>query len=176
MFVEKEIENNEELRSSSMFNKKGLLELANTYHQIYIHVIFSVRNREYVIPKNKKEELHKYITGIVKQNQCKLIAINSMPDHIHIFFGLSPSKCISDIVKDIKIASTDKIKEWIKTNFHWQDGFGAFSYSRSQIDKVVKYIMNQEEHHKNHSFKEEYIDFMKNFGIKYDDKYLFDIK
>ncbi len=150
--------------------------MANTYHQIYIQIIFSVRNREHLLPINKKDELHKYITGIITNKKCKLIAINSVSDHIHIFVGLNPSICISDMVKDIKIASTEKIKEWNKTQFNWQEGFGAFSYSRSQIDRVVKYIMHQEKHHQKYSFNEEYEDFMRKFSVQYNDKYLFDIK
>jgi len=152
--------------------------MANTYSQIYIQIVFSVQNRQSLIPKEKKEYLHKYITGIVQNNKCKMIAVNSVADHIHIFIGLHPSICISDLVKDIKVATNEMIKEekWIRTKFKWQDGFGAFSYSKSQIDSVCKYIMKQEEHHKKVTFKEEYIEFLEKFGVEYNPKYVFDIK
>ena len=152
--------------------------MANTFTQIYIQIVFSVKNRHSLIPKNKKEELHKYITGVVQNKKCKMLAVNSVSDHIHIFVGLHPSICVSDLVKGIKISSNEKIteKKWIKTKFEWQDGFGAFSYSKSQVDSVCKYIMNQEEHHKKVSFKEEYINFLEKFGIDYNPKYVFDIE
>jgi REP element-mobilizing transposase RayT len=152
--------------------------MANTYTQIYIQIIFSVKNRESFIPKTKKEELHKYITGIVENKKCKMLSINSVPDHIHIFIGLHPSISISELVKSIKIASNDKINDdkWIRSKFEWQGGFGAFSYSKSQIDTVCKYIQDQEEHHKHQSFREEYIQFLEKFGIEYNPKYVFDIE
>lgn len=151
--------------------------MANTFTQIYIQIVFSVRKRQSLIPKSKKEELHKYITGIVQNKKCKMIAINSVPDHIHIFIGLHPSICISDLVKEIKISTNSMIKEnkWTKQKFEWQDGFGAFSYSKSHIDSVYKYIMNQEKHHKKVTFKEEYINFLEKFEIEYNPKYVFDI-
>ncbi len=125
-------------------------KMANIYHQIYVHIIFSVKQRETLLPTSKKDELHKYITGIVKNKNCELIAINSMPDHIHIFIGLHPTSNISELVKKIKTSSTELIKtnKWCKTKFSWQDGYGAFSYGHSQIEHVYKYIMNQEEHHR----------------------------
>ncbi len=129
-----------------------------------------------MIPKWCKEELHKYITGIVQNRKHKLLAINSMPDHIHIFFGLKPDMSISELIRDIKSASSGLIsdKQWTKSKFNWQEGFGAFSYSHSQIDNVVKYILNQEEHHKSKTFKEEYLEFLDKFAIEYDEKYLFE--
>lgn len=152
--------------------------MANTFTQIYIQIVFSVKNRQSLIPKTKKEELHKYITGVVQSKKCKMLAINSMPDHIHLFVGFHPTICISDLVKDIKISSNEIIREqkWIKSKFEWQDGFGAFSYSKSQVDSVCKYILNQEEHHKKVTFKEEYIIFLEKFGIGYDSKYVFDFE
>jgi REP element-mobilizing transposase RayT len=152
--------------------------MANTYHQIYVQIVFSVKNRENIIPSSKKDELHKYITGIVKNKNCKLIAINSMHDHIHIFVGLHPTTQISELVKEIKKSSTEFIKtnNWIKTKFNWQDGYGAFSYGHSQIEQVYKYIMNQEEHHKKKTFKEEYVEFLKKFGVDYNEKYVLDIE
>lgn len=151
--------------------------MANTFHQVYVQIVFSVKNRENLILPSKKEELHKYITGIIKNKNCKPIAINSMPDHIHIFIGLHPATQISELVKEIKKSTTEFIKTnmWFKTKFNWQTGYGVFSYSHSQIDRVFKYIMNQEEHHKKKTFKEEYKTFMNKYGVEYDEKYLFDI-
>jgi len=131
-----------------------------------------------MIPKKHKEDVHKFITGVVqdKSRKHKLLAINCMPDHIHIFIGQHPAQSTSDLVNDIKTASTKFIKSqpWMPFNFDWQNGYGSFSYSRSHIDRVVKYILNQEEHHKKRTFKEEYIDFLKKYEISYDEKYLFD--
>ncbi|MGH7596056.1 MAG: IS200/IS605 family transposase [bacterium] len=149
--------------------------MANTYTQIYIHVVFAVQGRQNLIPKEHKEELHKYITGIVQNKKQKLIAINSMPDHIHIFIGMKPSIALSDLVRDIKNNSSNFIneKKWIRGKFSWQEGFGAFSYGHSQIDVVVKYIQNQEEHHTKKTFKEEYLEMLKKFDVEYDERYLF---
>ena len=151
--------------------------MANTFHQLYVQIVFSVKKRESLIPIKHKEEIHKYITGIVKNNKCKMIAINSVEDHIHIFVGIHPTISVSNLVKDIKTSTTEFIKDkrWIKFKFNWQDGYGAFSYSRSHIDKVVKYIENQEIHHKKKSYAEEYKEFMEKFGVEYDEKYLLDI-
>jgi REP element-mobilizing transposase RayT len=120
--------------------------------------------------------LHKYITGIVQKREQKMLSIFYMPDHIHLLVGSKPSMAISDLTKDIKAGSSNFIndKKWLKGKFNWQEGFGAFSYSRSQIDTVIKYILNQEEHHKKKTFREEYIDFLKKFEIEYDEKYLFE--
>jgi REP element-mobilizing transposase RayT len=117
----------------------------------------------------------KYITRTIQNKNNKLLAVNTMPDHIHIFIGLNPKNSISDLVKDIKVSSTDFIngKKWLKGKFHWQEGYGAFSYSHSQIDNVIKYIQNQEKHHRRTSFKEEYIKMLKAFDVKYEDLYLF---
>ena len=150
--------------------------MANTYTQLYIQIVFAVKGRENLIAKKYKEELHKYITGIVQKRNNKLLAIHVMPDHAHIFIGLHPTQSISDLARDIKSASSMFINEkgWVRGQFNWQVGFGAFSYSRSQIDSVVKYIDNQEEHHKRRTFKEEYIEFLKKFEIEYDERYLFE--
>ncbi len=152
--------------------------MANTYHQLYIHIVFSVKNRECLIPKDKKENLHKYITGIVKKKNCKLIAVNSMPDHIHIFVGLNPTISIANLVKDIKLSTNKLITEnqWVKKTFKWQDGYGAFSYSKSHIEKVYNYILNQEKHHKKQTFKEEYINLLNEYGLQYDKKFVFDLE
>ena len=151
--------------------------MANTFHQLYVQIVFSVKRRESLIPKTHREEIHKYITGIINNNKCKMIAINSVEDHIHIFVGLKPTVSISNLVKDIKTSTTELIKDkrWTKSKFNWQDGYGAFSYSHSHIDKVVKYINNQENHHRKQSFAQEYKEFMERFDIDHDEKYLLDI-
>jgi REP element-mobilizing transposase RayT len=150
--------------------------MANTYSQMYVQIVFAVQGRENIIPQKNKEELHKYITGIIKNRGQKLLAVNCMPNHTHILIGFKPSICISDLVRDIKTATSLFIKEkrWIKGMFYWQEGFGSFTYSHSQLTDVIHYINNQEEHHKRKSFKEEYLELLKKFDIDYDDKYLFD--
>lgn len=149
--------------------------MANTYTQLYIHLVFAVEHRSRLIQPVFKDELLKYMTGIIQKKGNKLLAINTMPDHGHIFIGLNPKNAISDLVKDTKVASSDFInaKNWVKGKFNWQLGYGAFSYSRSQIDSVLKYIMNQEKHHKRMSFKEEYLKILKAFNVKYEEAYLF---
>jgi len=144
---------------------KGDIEMANTYSQIYIQIVFAVQGRQNLIPIQHREELHKYITGIVRNRDQKMLSIFCMPDHTHLLVGLRPSMAISDLVRDVKADSSGFIndKKWLRGKFNWQEGFGAFSYSRSQIDRVIKYILNQEKHHKKRTFREEYIDFLKLF-------------
>jgi len=150
--------------------------MANTYSQIYIHIVFSVKGRQNLILKSFREELHKYITGIVQNRDQKMLAVYCMPDHTHILIGLRPSISISDLVRDIKAGSSKFIndKKMVRGKFNWQEGFGVFSYSRSQVNNVIRYILKQEEHHKKKTFKEEYIDLLKKFEIEYDEKYLFE--
>ena len=150
--------------------------MANTYSQIYIQIVFAVKGRQNMIAKENREELHKFITGIVTNREQKLLAIFAMPDHVHILVGMKPSISISDLLRDIKAGSSKFINDskWINGKFNWQEGFGAFSYSKSSIDNVVKYILNQEERHKKKKFKEEYLDFLNKFDIDYDEKYVFD--
>ena len=150
--------------------------MANTFTQLYIQFVFAVEHRDRLIKSFFKEELHKYITGIIQNKKNKLLAINSMPDHIHIFIGLNPTLSISDLVRDVKIASTDFIncKKWSNGKYNWQKGFGAFSYSQSQISKVISYINNQESHHRVKTFREEYTNMLDAFAIKYDNKFLFE--
>ena len=150
--------------------------MTNTYSQIYVQIVFAVKGRQNLIQKQNREELQKFITGIVTNRKQKMLAIFAMPDHIHILVGLKPNIAISDLVRDIKAGSSKFIsdKKWLVNKFSWQEGFGAFSYSKSQINNVVKYILNQEEHHKKKSFKDEYLDFLKKFEIEYKEKYLFD--
>lgn len=149
--------------------------MANTYTQMYAQLIFAVKNREALIPKQHKTEIHKYITGIIKKRNQKLIAINSMPNHIHIFVGFKPTIAISDLVRDIKTNSTLFIQQKKMTpfQFKWQEGFGCFTYSHSQINAVCKYIENQEEHHRKKTFKEEYFEFLEKFNVPFEEKYLF---
>jgi REP element-mobilizing transposase RayT len=150
--------------------------MANTYTQIYIHVVFTVKGKQNLIKKQYREKLHKYITGIVSNRNQKLMTIFAMPDHVHILIGLSPEIALSDLVRDIKAGSSKYISEnrWVTGKFSWQKGFGAFSYSKSQVDRVVKYILNQEEHHRKKSFKKEYIELLKKYEIDYNEKFLFD--
>ncbi|MEN9521998.1 MAG: hypothetical protein RL065_375 [Bacteroidota bacterium] len=150
--------------------------MANTYSQLYFQIVFTVKGRENLISKNNKEELQKFITGVIQNRNAKLYAIHCMPDHTHIFISTKPSLLLSDLVRDIKAASSKFINEknWVMGKFNWQEGFGAFTYSHSQIDAVVKYINNQEEHHKKFSFKDEYISLLQKFNIDYQNEYLFD--
>ncbi|OGU82666.1 MAG: transposase [Ignavibacteria bacterium RBG_16_35_7] len=149
--------------------------MANTYTQLYIHLVFAVEHRDRLLHSTFKDEVMKYMTGIIQNKGNKLLAINIMPDHAHIFLGLNPKNAISDLVKNIKVSSTDFInnKKWLRGRFHWQEGYSAFSYSHSQIDSVVKYILNQEKHHRRITFKEEYTKMLKAFNVKYEDAYLF---
>lgn len=148
----------------------------STFSQIYIQIVFAVKNREALIASSWEEELYKYITGIVQNKGQKMLAINGMPNHIHILIGLKPSCCLSDLVREIKKSSNSfiKEKEFSKYKFEWQEGFGAFSYSHSSLDNVIGYINNQKQHHKKRSFKEEYIDFLEKFNIEFKDEYLFE--
>ena len=150
--------------------------MANTYTQIYVHIVFSVKNRKCLIQKFVKETINKYITGIVKNRKCKLLSINSMPDHIHILIAMHPENSVSSLVREIK-SSTSKFinsEKHLGYKFQWQVGFGAFSYSHSHVDAVIKYIQNQEEHHRAKTFKDEYLDLLQKFNVKYDLKYVFE--
>lgn len=148
----------------------------STYSQIYIQVIFAVKGRTSLIGASWEEELFKYITGIITNKDQKLLAINGMPDHIHILIGMKPACCLSDLVREVKKASNAFVKEkkFVKYKFDWQEGYGAFSYSHSALDNVIAYIQNQKEHHKKKPFKQEYIGFLKKFQVEYEEKYLFE--
>ncbi len=150
--------------------------MPGTFSQLYIQAVFAVKGRENLISKSWKDELHKYIAGIIKGKAQKPIIVNGMPDHIHAFIGLKPSMAISDLVRDIKNNSSNFIndRKFVKGKFSWQEGYGAFSYSHSPIQNVYDYILNQEEHHKKTTFKEEYIGFLKKFEIEYHERYLFE--
>ena len=150
--------------------------MADTFSQIYIHLVFSVKGRQNVIHKTWREELFKYVSGIINGRDQKLFAIGGMPDHIHILFIMKPTCCISDLVREIKKSSTEfiTVKGYVRTKFQWQHGFGAFSYSQSSLDNVKRYIENQKAHHAMKSFKKEYIEFLTMFEIDYNKEYLFD--
>jgi REP element-mobilizing transposase RayT len=149
--------------------------MAGTFSQIYIQIVFAVQNRDAMISAVWEEELYKYITGIIKNKGQKMLAINGMPDHLHLFIGMKPSCNLSDLVREIKKSSNEFIaeKKFSKFKFNWQEGYGAFSYSHSQIDNVIKYIMNQKDHHGKLTFREEYVDFLRKFEIEFKDEYLF---
>ena len=149
-------------------------KMANTFTQIYIHFVFAVQNRASLIQLEWKDQLYKYITGIVQKNGHKLIAINGVANHIHIFVGYKPHQLIPELMQDVKGSSSKWIneKKIVKGKFSWQEGYGAFSYSHSQIDQVVRYINNQEKHHKKQTFQEEYELLLKKFNIQFDEKYI----
>ncbi|MCF8233103.1 MAG: IS200/IS605 family transposase [Bacteroidales bacterium] len=149
--------------------------MANTYSQAYFQLVFAVKNRNALIRKIWKDQLEKYITAIVQNHKHKLIAIGTMPDHIHIFLGYNLTHLIPDLVEEMKTSSNT----WIKNNklsnfkFEWQKGYGAFTYAHSQLDNVARYVLNQEIHHKTKSFRNEYFDMLKKFEIEYKDEYVF---
>ncbi len=149
--------------------------MANTYTQIHIQAIFAVQDRSCLISQLWENELYMYITGIIQNNNHKVLAINGMPDHIHILFGMRPTQSLSNLMQDIKGYSSKWInqKGFIRSRFSWQEGYGAFSYSKSQIINVVKYINNQKKHHKKITFADEYLDFLEKFEVPYDERYIF---
>lgn len=151
------------------------MNVPNTYSQLYVQIIFAVKGRESIILPIWEDQLFKYITGIVSNKGQKLIAINGMPDHIHILIGLKPSCQLSDLVREIKKASNSWINEkgFVKGRFAWQSGYGAFSYSNSSLQHVINYIKNQKKHHSKKSFKEEYTTFLQKFEVDYKEEYLF---
>ena len=150
--------------------------MAGTYSQIYIQVVFAVQRRQNLLQSEWRDEVFKYMSGIIKNKGQKPIIVNGISDHVHVFIGLKPSMALSDLVRDIKNNSTNFINDhkWIKGRFCWQEGYGAFSYSHSQIGYVYDYILNQEQHHAKQNFKDEYMDFLKKFEIEHDVKYLFE--
>ena len=155
--------------------KYKLLHMANTYTQIHIQAVFAVKKRAGLIQPEWKNELYMYITGIIQKHEHKLLAINGMPDHLHVFVGMRPAQSLSDLMQDIKGSSSKWINEkrFISGKFEWQSGYGAFSYAKSQSSNVIAYIQNQEMHHRKISFLEEYKFFLEKFGIDYDDRYVF---
>ncbi len=149
--------------------------MANTYTQIYIHIVFAVQGRKALIANDHREEVCKYTTGIIRNRGQKLIAINTRPDHIHVFIGMKPDVALSDLVRDIKAGSSGFVNDrgWIKGRFSWQRGFGAFSHSHSEIGRVASYIEHQDDHHRTKSFREEYLEMLREFAVSYDDRYIF---
>ncbi|MGH9871704.1 MAG: IS200/IS605 family transposase [Pyrinomonadaceae bacterium] len=150
--------------------------MANTFSQIYIQTVFAVSNRMSLIKPAFKEDLYKYLTGIVKNQKQKLISINGMPDHLHILIGLRPSMALADLVREIKADSTNFINQnkFVHGRFSWQEGYGAFSYGHSQLDTIIRYIQNQEKHHSRQSFKAEYLTLLRKFDIAFEEKYVFE--
>jgi REP element-mobilizing transposase RayT len=150
--------------------------MADTYSQIYIQIVFAVQNREASIKSSWEEELYKYITGIVQNKGQKMLSINGTSNHIHFLIGMKPTCCLSELVREIKKSSNKFVKEkkFTPYNFQWQEGFGAFSYSHSQLNDVINYIDNQKEHHKKLTFRDEYLAFLKAFEIEYKVQYLFE--
>lgn len=149
--------------------------MPNTYTQIHIQFVFAVKYRHGIIAPQWKQELYSYISGIIEKQGHKLLAINGMPDHIHIFIGMRPNQSVSDLLQDIKRNSSLWInqKGFVNGKFEWQEGYGAFSYSKSHTKTVIEYIENQEMHHKRTTFKEEYLEFLQKFEIDYDERYIF---
>lgn len=150
--------------------------MPNTFSQIYIQVVFAVKGRESLIHSSWEVELYKYITGIISNKGQKLLAINGMPDHIHLLIGMKPSCCLSDLIREVKKSTNEFIKErkFLNHQFYWQEGYAAFSYSHSALDDVIAYIKNQKERHKKQSFREEYTGLLKKFHVDYKDDYLFE--
>jgi putative transposase len=149
--------------------------MANTYSQIHIQIVFAVQGRECLIPEKHKDEIYKYMSGIVRNQGQKLLAINGMPDHLHLLIGLRPDMALSDLVRDIKAGSSKFINEkrWLRGKFNWQEGFGAFSYGHSQLQSVIRYIENQEQHHSGKSFRNEYFSLLRKFDVAFEEKYVF---
>ena len=150
--------------------------MANTFSQIYIQVVFAVSNRQSLIKTELREDLYKYITGIVKNQGQKLLSISGMPDHVHILIGLKPAIALADLVREIKADSTNFInqKKLVHGRFNWQEGYGAFSYGHSQLNTIIRYIQNQERHHQHRSFKNEYLTLLRKFDIAFEEKYAFE--
>lgn len=150
--------------------------MADTYTQLNVHVVFVVKKRENVLLPHFKPRLCEYLNGAIKNHKHFPLAINGYFDHVHVFFEMHPAMALSDIVRELKAGSSKWISDnnFLPGNFSWQDGYGGFSYSRSQRDGVIKYIMNQEEHHRKITFREEYLKMLKAFDIDFKEQYLFE--
>ena len=150
--------------------------MPGTFSQIYIQYVFAVQGRQNFIRPEFEDELYKYIAGIIRGKEQKPLAVNGMPDHVHILVGLKPSMRISDLIRDIKNNSTNFIndKGWLKQKFNWQEGYGVFSYSHSAFGNVIEYIKNQKQHHKKRTFRSEYMELLSKFQIPFEEKYLFE--
>lgn len=151
------------------------IHMANTYTQLYVQFVFAVQNRISLIGPEWEEELYKYVTGIIQNYKHKMIAINGVPDHLHVFVGLHPNQSISDLMRITKGEASEWInsRKFVKGKFSWQEGYGAFSYGRSQVDQVYHYVMNQKKHHEERTFLEEYTELLKKFAVDYDERYVF---
>src|ERR1700761_3695861 len=149
--------------------------MANTYHQIYIQTVFAVKYRAAVIDKTWQSQLFGVIGNLINETGCKTIIVNGVEDHVHCFIDLKPAISVSDLMKTVKAKSSKYINDHSLTpeRFEWQEGYGVFSYSRSHIDRIYKYIQNQEEHHRKQSFRQEYVDLLNEFGVEYDEQYIF---
>ncbi len=150
--------------------------MAGTFSQIYIQAVFAVKDRENLLRKAWRNDVFKYMTGIIENKNQKSIIVNGVADHVHVFVGLKPSMPFSGLIRDLKNNSTNFINEskWLPGKFSWQEGYGAFSYSHSQINQVYKYILNQEEHHKKQTFREEYLSFLNEYEVSHEERFLFD--
>lgn len=150
--------------------------MPNTYSKIYIQIVFVVKRRENLIHSSFRDELQKYMCGIIEKRNTKTLAIYCMPDHTHILVGLKPSTNLSDLVRDVKAGSSKFINDnkWVKGKFEWQNGFGAFSYGHPQLGMIINYINNQEEHHRIKTFREEYVEFLNDYEVPYDNAWLFE--
>lgn len=150
--------------------------MAGTYTQIYLQFVIVVNGRQNLLAKPWRQDVFKYISGIITNKGRKAIIVNGVGNHVHIFVGLKPSMRISDLIRDIKNNTSNYVnkKKWVTGKFSWQEGYGVFSYTYSHIDKVYNYILSQEEHHKKYTFKEEYTKYLKDFQVEHDEKYLFD--
>lgn len=148
--------------------------MANTYTQIHLQLVFAVKFRSCLIKPFWKDELYKYISGIISSNQHKVLAIGGMPDHIHILIGMRPHQALSDLLKEVKGSSSKWINErkFIAQKFAWQEGYGAFSYKKSDLPKIISYVQHQEEHHRKKGFQEEYLNMLKEFEVEYDEEYI----
>jgi len=150
--------------------------MSNTYSQLSVHAVFAVKHRENIITKEWREDLHSYISGIITQTGGKSLAVGGWKDHVHVFFGLPVTIAVADFMRIVKTNSSKWVNEqkFVSGKFQWQEGYGAFSYSKSQRDTVINYIQKQEEHHRNKTFKEEYLEMLQNFAVLFEEKYLFD--
>ncbi|MEE4197403.1 MAG: IS200/IS605 family transposase [Bacteroidales bacterium] len=149
--------------------------MPGTFSQIYIQIIFAVKGRDSIIKPSWQHTLYKYISGIVREKDQKMLAINGTGDHVHFLIGMRPSCCLSDLVQEVKKSSNSFVREkkFTPYKFSWQEGYGAFSYSHSALSNVIGYIQNQEEHHRKKTFREEYIDFLQKFEVDFKEDYLF---
>lgn len=149
--------------------------MANTYHQIYVQAVFAVKYRKAVIKKEWKEEFQGVIGNLINERNCKTLIVNGVEDHMHCLIALRPVVSVSDLMQHVKAKSSKYLndRQVTRSRFEWQDGYGVFSYSHNDLDRIYKYIANQEEHHRKELFHDEYLALLKEFNIQYDERYLF---